>query len=139
MSITQGHEHTLKTNRTDTVQMRMQPKQCSRNSEYSMVWTIRCSIPDSGKMSRQALGSTQPAIQWVPGLFPRGYSERSAKLTNHSNLVHRLKMKSAIPQHLLYVLKVCTQTAFAQLSRHTRAVAGNYSNGQTTKKNRGFR
>jgi hypothetical protein len=30
--------------------MRMQPKQHSRNSEHAMVWTIRCSIPDSSKM-----------------------------------------------------------------------------------------
>jgi len=34
-------------------------------------------------------------------------------------------MKSAIPQNLLYVLKVCTQTAFVQFRRHTSAVAGN--------------
>ena len=29
--------------------MSMQPKQSSRNSEYAMDWTMRCSNPDRGK------------------------------------------------------------------------------------------
>jgi hypothetical protein len=50
MSALLGYVHALKTNKTDTVQTSMQPKQSCRNSEYAMDWTIRCSIPDSGNI-----------------------------------------------------------------------------------------
>jgi hypothetical protein len=39
--------------------------------------------------SRPTLGSTQPPIQWVPGLFLRGESGRAMKLTTELRLVPR--------------------------------------------------
>jgi hypothetical protein len=42
--------------------------------------------------STPALEPTQPLIQWVPGIFSRGYSGRSVKLTTHLHLVPRLRM-----------------------------------------------
>jgi len=41
--------------------------------------------------SRLVLVPTKPPIQWVPGLFPWGYSGRGMVLTFHSHLVLRLK------------------------------------------------
>ena len=119
-SAPQGYKHALKTNKTDTVQMTMQPKQRSQNSEYAMDWTIRCSILFSKNV--------QKGSQVHPASYPMGTRalpsgvERAKRKADQ--LVQRSEMKSDIPQHLLYVSKVCTQTAFVQL-RHTSAVAGN--------------
>jgi hypothetical protein len=48
-------------------------------------------------MSRPTLGSTQPPIQWVPGLFSWRQSGQGMKLTTHLHLVLRLRMLGAIP------------------------------------------
>jgi hypothetical protein len=56
----------------------MQPKKRSPNSEYVMDCTIRCSIPDSGKIFHfsknvQTSSGAHPAsYSTVLGLFPRG-------------------------------------------------------------------
>jgi hypothetical protein len=47
-----------------------------KNSHFSM-------------LSRPALGSTQPPIQWVPGALSRGSIGRGVKLTTHLQLVPR--------------------------------------------------
>jgi hypothetical protein len=44
-----------------------------------------------------ALGSTQRPMQWVPALFPRGWSGRGVKFTTHLHLVPRLRMRGAMP------------------------------------------
>jgi hypothetical protein len=41
--------------------------------------------------SRPALGSTQPPIQWVPGLSPGVKSGRGVAFTTHPHLAPRLK------------------------------------------------
>jgi hypothetical protein len=46
--------------------------------------------------SRPALGSNQPPIQWVQGLFPRGYSGRGVNLTTHLQLVPRSRKRGSI-------------------------------------------
>ena len=42
-------------------------------------------------------GSTQPFIQWLAGLFPRGYSGQVVKLTTHFNILPNVRMSGAIP------------------------------------------
>jgi hypothetical protein len=42
--------------------------------------------------SRLAQDPTQLLIQWVPGLFPRGWSRQGVKLTTHLHLVLRSRM-----------------------------------------------
>jgi hypothetical protein len=41
--------------------------------------------------SRLGLGTTQPPIHWVPGLFPRGSSGLGVALITHHHLALRLK------------------------------------------------
>jgi hypothetical protein len=41
------------------------------------------------RASRPALGPIKPPTQWVPELFPRGYSVRGVKLTTHLRLMPR--------------------------------------------------
>jgi len=53
------------------------------------------------KMSRLALGSTQPLIQWAPAVPSPGCSGQGVKLTTHLHPVPRLRMSGAI--HLLHL------------------------------------
>jgi hypothetical protein len=47
--------------------------------------------------SRPTLGTTQPPIKCVSGLFPRGLSCRGVKLTTHLQLVPRSRKCGSIP------------------------------------------
>ena len=59
-------------------------------------------------LSRPALGSTQPAVQWVPGLY-RGESGRSVMLTPHPLLVPWSRKSTAMPLLPLMARKACTE------------------------------
>jgi hypothetical protein len=54
-------------------------------------------------VSRTALGSTKPPIQWVRGFFPRGQSDQGVKLTTHIHLVLEWRMRGAIPPLPQYI------------------------------------
>jgi hypothetical protein len=49
-------------------------------------------------MSKQAIGRTQPPIQWVQGSFP-SRAAAGGELTTHIRLVTRLRMCGAKPSH----------------------------------------
>jgi hypothetical protein len=49
-------------------------------------------------MSKQAIGRTQPAIQWGQGSFP-SRTAAGGELTTHIRLVTRLRMRGANPSH----------------------------------------
>jgi hypothetical protein len=72
-----------------------------------MVWTGWGSNPSRGKiflfskMFRLALGSTQPPVQWVPGLS-QVQSSQGMMLTTDLHLVQRFRMSGAIPVLPLY-------------------------------------
>ena len=72
------------------------------------------------KMSRPALGPTQPPIHWVPGSFPGSKEVGALKLTTHLNLVLRLRMSGTIPLLPLYAFMVWTgKNLPSQQSVHT--------------------
>jgi hypothetical protein len=52
-------------------------------------------------LSRPALGSTQPSVQWVPGLSREVESGRGVTLTTHPLVAPRFRMSRAIPLLLL--------------------------------------
>jgi hypothetical protein len=56
--------------------------------------------------SRVALGPTQPPIQWVPGLFPRG--KRPGCGVDHPPLSRAKVKERAIPLYLLWVFMACS-------------------------------
>jgi hypothetical protein len=79
---------------------------------WAMGWTIGVLGFDSQwglgiflftTMSRTALGSTQPPIQWVPWALPLGVSGQGMKLTTQLHLVPRSSMHTAIPPLHQYV------------------------------------
>jgi hypothetical protein len=53
-------------------------------------------------MSRIALGTTQPLIQWVPGILSLGVSGWGVKLTTHLHLQLRSRMHGTLPPLLHY-------------------------------------
>jgi hypothetical protein len=59
-------------------------------SQWSGVWFQAEEIFIFSRASRLALRSTRPAIQWVAGLFPEGYSSWGMQLTTDLHLVSAL-------------------------------------------------
>jgi hypothetical protein len=69
--------------------------------------TLGYGLDDRGFESRQGMGiflfttasrpALGPAIQWVPGLIPWGWSGRGMTLTTHLHLVPKSRMRGAIP------------------------------------------
>jgi len=53
-------------------------------------------------MSRLALGSTQPPIQWVLGVFAGSKSDWGIKFTTFLHLLQRLRMSGFLTLLLLY-------------------------------------
>jgi hypothetical protein len=80
--------------------MSTQPKKRSRNSEYAMDWTIRCSIPDSGNIS---LLQKRPDKLWgPPSLLSNGYQEsflagKRAKRKAYQSLSFSAEVKNEKP------------------------------------------
>jgi hypothetical protein len=70
-----------------------------------MDWTMCGSNTSTGKSSTLTLGSTQPHIQYVTGLFPWGTG-----LGYEAKLVPKLRVGGVTPLFLLYTFIVWTGT-----------------------------
>ena len=60
---------------------------------------------DIPHLSRQALGPTQPPVQWLPGLSRGVKSGRGVKLTPHPLIVPRSRKSRAIPLLPLWAVR----------------------------------
>jgi hypothetical protein len=78
-------------------------------------WTTGVRFPTEAEdfpctlCSQPALGSTQPPVQWVPGVLSPGLQcGRSVMLTIHPLLVSRLGKRGAIPLHPPSAFMACS-------------------------------
>jgi hypothetical protein len=91
-------------------------------SHIAMGWTIWGSNPGCDhifvfpKMSRLALGPTQPPIQRTPMFFHRGSSGWGVNLTTCLHLVLRVKNEWSSTSSTLYAFVMCTWTSSFYLS-----------------------
>jgi hypothetical protein len=81
----------------------------------------RGSIPGRGKricplasVSRLALGTTQPPVQWIPGCLSPGLRRgRGVMLTTHPHLVPRSRMSKRYTRLPLSAFMACGGTALS--------------------------
>jgi hypothetical protein len=76
-------------------------------------------------VSRPALGSTQPPVQWVPGVLSPGLKRgRGVTLTTHTHLVPRSRMSMSYTPLTPSASVACSGTALAFITLYAKDVSG---------------